>query len=135
MTKQFRKMLILIPNLTGKCNSLFESFKHIQLITKKELKYFHFEFKKTCNLGELYLLSKIHKQLSNVSVITIISNCGVPTEKVSFILKTGDFINKSCKLGKMPDNAILVTADILGLDPSIPHNIMLRALKEALDKL
>ena len=129
MTKQFRKMLILIPNLTGKCNSLFESFKHIQLITKKELKYFHFEFKKTCNLGELYLLFKIHKQLSNVSVITIISNCGVPTEKVSFILKTGDF------MGKMSDNAILVTADILGLDPSIPHNIMLRALKEALDKL
>ena len=45
-----------------------------------------------------------------------------------------DFINKSRKLGKIPDKAILVTADVVGLYPSISHNVGLRALKEALDK-
>ena len=34
----------------------------------------------------------------------------------------------------IPDNAILVTADVVGLYPSIPHQAGLIALKEALDK-
>ena len=52
----------------------------------------------------------------------------------SYIKDSQDFIYKSWKLGKIPDNAILVTADIVGLYPRIPHNVGLRALKEALDK-
>ena len=52
----------------------------------------------------------------------------------SYIKDSQDFINKSRKLGKIPDNAILVTADVVGLYPSISHNVGLRALKEALDK-
>ena len=52
----------------------------------------------------------------------------------SYIKDSQDFINKSRKLGKKPDNAKLVTADVVALYPSIPHNIGLRALKEALDK-
>ena len=106
----------LIPNLTGKSNKLFESLKRRQLITEKEFKYFCFEFKKTCNQGKLYLLPKIHKRLSNVPGRPIISNFGVPTEKVSeyldsdmqpimrkgwsYIKDSQDFINKSCKLGR-----------------------------------
>ena len=140
----------LIPNLTGKSNRLFESLKRRHLITEKEFKYFLFEFKKTCNLGKLYLLPKIHTRLSNVPGRPVISNCGAPTEKVSEfldchmqpIMRKGwsdikdsqNFINKSRKLGKTPDNAILVTADVVGLYPSIPRNVELRALKEALDK-
>ena len=34
----------------------------------------------------------------------------------------------------IPDNALLVTADVVGLYPSIPHQAGLIALKEALDK-
>ena len=98
----------------------------------------------------MYLLPKIHKQLSNVPGGPIISSGVAPTEKVSkfldshmqpimrkgwsYIKDSQDFINKSRKLGKIPDNAILVTADVVGLYPSIPHNVGLRALKEALDK-
>ena len=52
----------------------------------------------------------------------------------SYIKDSQDFINKFHKLGKIPDNAILVTADVVGLYPSIPHNVGLRAPKEALDK-
>ena len=140
----------LIPNLTSKSNRLFESLKQRQLITQKEFKYFRFEFKKTCNLGKLYLLPKIHKRLSNVPGRPVISNCGAPTEKVpefleshmqpimrkgwSYIKDSQDFINKSRKLGKIPDNAILATVDVVGLYPSILHNVGLRALKDALNK-
>ena len=35
-------------------------------ITEKELKYFSYEFKKSCNLGKLYVLPKIPKNLKNV---------------------------------------------------------------------
>ena len=36
--------------------------------------------------------------------------------------------------GLIPENAILVTADVVGLYPNIPHEVGLRALREALDK-
>ena len=140
----------LIPNLTGKSNRLFDSLKRRQLITEKEFKYFGFEFKKTCNQGKLYLLPKIHKRLSNVPGRPVHSNCGVPTEKVSefldshmrpimrsdwsYIKDSENFINKSRKLGKILDNAILVTVVAVALHPNIPNNVELRALKEALDK-
>ena len=52
----------------------------------------------------------------------------------SYIKDSQDFINKPRKLKKIPDNAILVTAAIVGLHPCISHNVGLRALKEALDK-
>ena len=129
---------------------LFESLKCRQLITEREFQYFRFEFKNICNLGKLYLLPKIHKRLSNVPEKPVISNCGAPTQKVyefldshmqpiirkgwSHMKDSQDFINKSRTLGKIPDNAILITADVVGLHPSIPHNIRLRALKETLDK-
>ena len=112
----------LIPNLTGKNYRLFESLKCRQLITEKEFKYFRFEFKKTCNLGKLYLLPKIHKRLSNVPGRPVISNYGAPTQKVSefldnhmqtimikgwsYVKDSQDFINKSRKLGKIPKKAI-----------------------------
>ena len=37
-------------------------------------------------------------------------------------------------LGCIPDNAILVTADVVGLYPSIPYRDGLNSLKEANDK-
>ena len=48
----------------------------------------------------------------------------------SYIKDSQDFINKSRKLEKIPDNVILVTTEVVGLYPSIPHNVGLRALKE-----
>ena len=36
---------------------------------------------------------------------------------------------------KVPDNAILVTADVVGLHPSIPYNEDLEVLKKQLDNL
>ena len=117
---------------------------------KKQLKYFRFDFKKTCNLGKLYLLPKIHKRMFKVHGRPVISNCGTPTEKISEFLDShlqpimrkgllcvkdsGDFISKIKRIGSVPENGILVTTDVVELYPSIPHNVGLKALKQALDK-
>ena len=117
---------------------------------KNQLKYFRFDFKNPCNLGKLYFLPKIHKRLSNVPEKTVISNCGTPTGKVSkfldnhlqpimrkglsYMKDSGDFINKIRRIGSVPDNAVLVTAGVTRLYPSIHHYIGLKRLREVLDK-
>ena len=54
---------------------------------------------------------------------------------VSLTLKTLDIFWKKIKtLRYIPDNAILVTVDLVGLYSSIPHQAGLTPLKEALDK-
>ena len=45
-----------------------------------------------------------------------------------------DFINKTKNLKEIPKNALLVTADVVVLYLSIPHEAGLIALKQALDK-
>ena len=119
-------------------------------ITEKQLKYFTIEHKKATNLGKMYLLPKIHKRLYDVPGRPVISNCGTPTEKASefldsqlkkvmqngwsYIKDSNDFIKKIKHLKNIPDNALLVSSDVVGLYPSIPHEAGLRALKEVLDR-
>ena len=140
----------IIPNLTEKSNKIFENLKRRGFISEKQLKYFRFDFKISCNLGKLYFLPKIHKRLSNVPGRRVIWNCETPTEKVSefldnhlqpimrkglpYIQELGDFINKFRRMGSIPDNAILVTTDVTALYPTIPHNVGLKAFREVLDK-
>ena len=50
------------------------------------------------------------------------------------IKDSGDFIKKTQNLDSIPENAILVMADVVGLYPSIPHEAGLKALREAFDK-
>ena len=52
----------------------------------------------------------------------------------SYIKDSGDFLKKIKNLGSLPDNFNLVTADVIGLYPSIPHEAGLQALEEALEK-
>ena len=52
----------------------------------------------------------------------------------SCIKDSGDFIKKTRNLGSIPDSTILVTEDVVGLYPSIPHEVGLKALREVLDK-
>ena len=55
-------------------------------------------------------------------------------ESWSCIKDSGDFLKKVKHLGQIPDGAILVTADVVGLYPSIPHKAGLEALRRRLDK-
>ena len=111
-------------------------------VTEKELKYFTVDFKKATSLGELYLLPKIHKCLSEVPGRPVISNCGTPTEEVSefldsklksvmqegwsYIKDSGGFIKKLKNIGHFTQDATMVTADAVGLYPSIPHDAGLK---------
>ena len=52
----------------------------------------------------------------------------------SYIKNSSDFVKKARNLGSIPENAVLVTADVVVLYPSIPHKARLIALREVLDK-
>ena len=80
----------------------------------------------------------------------MISNCGTPTEMISefldrqlksimqmnwsYIKHSGDFIRKIKNLTDIPEGRISVTADVVGLYQSIPHQAGLEALKKAIDE-
>ena len=114
-----------------------------------ELRYFSYEYKKITNSGKLHLLLKIHKRLENVHGRQVISNYGTPTEKVSefldyhfnplmqsgqlYIKDSGDFLKKIKNLGSPLENSSLVTADVVGLYPTIPHEGGLQAIEEVLE--
>ena len=118
-------------------------------ISYKTLKCFTYEFKKATNLGTFYLLPKIHKRLENVPGRPITSNCGAPTEKASeflnfhlksimqngasYIKDSNDFKSKIKNIDT-PNDALLVTADVVELYPSIRHEAGLSAPRDALDK-
>ena len=52
---------------------------------------------------------------------------------VSYIKDSNDFKSK-IKIIDIPNDALLVTADVVGLYPSIPHEVGLSALRESFDK-
>ena len=114
------------------------------------MKYFVYDYKNARNLGKLYFPPKIHKKLSNVPGGLVISNCGTPTERASefsdyhlkpvmqrswsYIKDPGHFIEKIKRINNIPDDAILVTTDVVELYPSIPHELGLETLEAALEK-
>ena len=139
----------ILTDLVKKSNTMFKNLRRKGIILEKELKYLSLEYKKATNLGKLYLLHKIHKRLKNVPGRPVISNCRAPTEKVpkffdhhlksvmqngwSYIKDSGDFLKKIRNVGNIPENAILVTADVVGLYLNIPHNADLKAFSNMLE--
>ena len=124
--------------LVEKSNTMFQSLRRKNLIAEKELKYFSYQYKRSTKFGKMYPLPKIHKRLDNVPGGPVISNCETPTERASefldhhlqhimksgvpYIKDTNDFLFRLKNLGKIPENAFLVTADVVGLYLSIPHD-------------
>ena len=106
--------------------------------------------KKECNLGKLYLLQKIHRRLFNLPGQPVISNSRTPTETVSefldhhykpimqnglpYIRDSQHFLVKIKTNGSVPENVILITADVVDLNPNNPHQAGLKALKKAPEK-
>ena len=91
------------------------------------------KYKKVSKMLLVVSLTVAHRLERYQNFLITISNqwCKV----VSFTLKTLNiFLEKVNTLGCIPDNAILVTADVVGLYPSIPHQVGLITLKEALEK-
>ena len=55
-------------------------------------------------------------------------------EGLSYVKDSGDFMGKIKSVGCIPDGAFMVTADVVGLYPSIPHEGGLKLLKNRLNK-
>ena len=101
-------------------------------------------------LARFYLLPKIHKRLINVPGRPVVSHVGFHTEKISsfidhhlqplskkvksFIKDTNDFVCKLKNIKDLPNDALMVTIDVVGLYPSIPHEEGLLAMRRALEK-
>ena len=131
-------------------NRTFRRLLSKKCISPQECKYFLYNFKKSTNLAKLYFLPKIHKRLYNEPGRPVISNYGTPTEKMSeyfdyhvkpimclaksYIRDTSDFFKRLKEFGSVPKNGLLVTADVVGLYPSIPHKDVLEALSIKLDQ-
>ena len=140
----------LLTDLVESSNQIFHCLKRKGSITDKQLKYFLYNYKNATNLGKLYLLPKIHIRLSNVPRRPVISNCGTPIERASefldhhlkpvmqngksYIRDSSDFISKIKDLNNIPQGALLVTADVVELYPSIPHDLGLTSSREVLEK-
>ena len=91
----------------------------------------------------------IHKRPHNVPGRPIISNSGYCTENMSSFLEyhlkpiaqkiksyindTNDFLRKSDALPSLPEDIILYTIYVVGLNPNIPHEDGLVAMWKALD--
>ena len=139
----------ILQHLAATSNDIFKKLKGKGKITEKELEYFIINHKKATNLEKMYLLPKIHKRLYGVQGKPVISNCRTPTEKVfefldnqlksvmqesmSYIKNSNKFMHKIRDLKDIPDDAWLVTADIVGLYPSIPHEARPHTFKEVLE--
>ena len=82
-------------------------------------------------MGKTYLLPKIHRRLYDVPWRPVISNSGTPIEKAlefldnklkevmqdgwSYVKHSNDFIKQIKHLKNIPDNPLLVAADVAGL--------------------
>ena len=95
-------------------------------------------------------IPKIPKRLSDVPGRPVISNCRIPTEKVSeflnyqlkqvmqndksYIRDSRHFREKIKNISTLPEITILITADVVGLYPSIPHQGEYSKAIEAIEK-
>ena len=52
----------------------------------------------------------------------------------SYVKDIGDFLEEIKSLGRIPEDAFLVIADVVGLYPRIPHDVGLKALYEKLQE-
>ena len=72
----------ILSQLVDYSKRFFKNVKVKGYIMEKDLKYFTYESKKSCNVGKLYLLLKIYEIFNHAPGRPVISNFGMPTEKV-----------------------------------------------------
>ena len=75
-----------LVDLVDKSNKIFANLERRNIIQEKEKNYFKFNSKEATSVGKFYLLPKIHKSLSKVPGPPVISNCWMPTEKITEFL-------------------------------------------------
>ena len=114
----------ILQELAETSYSFFTNLNKKDYITEKDLKYFTIGF---------YLLPKIHKRLFNVPGRPDRESLRVKQQSRSYIKDSSDFIKKLKEIKDVPKDAIMVTTDVVGLYPSIPHDVRLEDLRIAFD--
>ena len=122
-----------------------------QMVLKKEIetKVMEYLLVKRPQLGRFYLLPKIHKHKTNVPGRPVISNNQTATENISSFLDshlkdivptiphiledTKDFLKRINDIGEIPSGSLLVTFDVVGLYPHIPHEERIETIKKYLN--
>ena len=122
------------------------------MIRKKEIdeKLADYLYIKRPQLGRFYLLSKIHKRTTSLPGRPVISNNSTATENISafldFHLKslvtkvphiledTSDFLTRITEIKDLPEAALLVSFDVVGLYPQIPNEESIDIMKEFLNQ-
>ena len=119
-------------------------------ISQQTMDYLNLEPEST-RTARFYMLPKIHKNQIPPPGRPIVSGNGCPTEKISafvdfflnplskkfpsYVKDTNHFLQILQKIGKVPKNSFLFTLDIESLYTNIKHNIGIRFVKAALEKL
>jgi hypothetical protein len=104
----------------------------------------------SCRTSQLYLLPKIHKNVSPPPGRPIISGNGCPTENISqfvdhflnppnsklrsFVKDTTHFLQILEDIGTLPEDTLLVTLDVTSLYTNIPNDVGIQAARETLNK-
>ena len=135
--RMFPLMKRFYSNLWKQVTSFFKTSNLMEKLVINSLNALPMSIKKFLTLT--LALPNIRKRLRNVPGRPVISNCGTPTEKASefldyhlkpiiqigksYIKDSGCFINKIKNLRNILEDAVLVTADLVGLYPIIPHEV------------
>ena len=133
-----------LVKLMNQSDRTFKKVSSEKRTSPEKWKCFSHSFKKATNLGRFYFSPIIHKRLHDALDRPVIFNCGSPSQKMSepldyhlktimlsaksYIRDTNDFLQRHKELHSAPQNALLVTADVVGLYPSIPHQDVLKTL-------
>ena len=102
----------------------------------------------TAKAGRFYLLPKIHKKACPGR--PVILGCNTPTDRISefvdhhlkplvssipsFVKDTNDFLHKLRNMETLLEGAILVSLDVVGLYPHIPHAEGLEAIRHVINE-
>ena len=102
-------------------------------IIKKNLRYFNLFMEEWTAIIKSLADDRpiVDKRHSDSNVYRDVSNCK-NSKNILHIIKT--FIKKINKIDSIPKNAIFMLADVVGLHSSIPHEVSLITLREALIK-
>ena len=130
---------------------MFKDLRRGSHLSEKQLNYYSFKYKRACNLGKLYLYLKYIKgcivyqedwsflivalpHRKHQNFLIIIWNLSWRVVGLTLAIQE-IFIDKINRIKNIPKGAILVTTDVIGLYPCIPHVAGLKALKNTLDAM
>ena len=138
-----------LDDLAECSNKMLKDRRRGSHLSEKQLNYYSFKYKKECNIGKLHFLPKMHKRLYNVPRRPVISVAALQKKHQNFsiynhlkpimqnswsyIRDSEHFIDKINRIENIPNDVILITADLIGLYLGVPHVAVLKAVKSTID--